>query len=287
MSQSIGPPVRRSAPLAYVLACLALTALRPAWANDDFFDDDAQTPSPITDFFSLRASYWYAWVNTELRVDPSGLPLAGTPLNGTQDLGYKPDENEGTIEVMFRLRERNRIRADFTELDQAGAASLSRPTVFGNQEFNTGTVLNSSLVWRVLGITYTYAFIQNDHFELGVGAGVHLMDLSVRGNAPATFQSYDTSVAGAVPTPALEAIWRATNLISFTARGDYIKANLNETTGSFGDFHTDVQFRVFTDLQFGAGYSLMKLKVDSTTYGNPGLSGIRLRGPELFVRASF
>ena len=37
----------------------------------------------------------------------------------------------------------------------------------------------------------------------------------------------------------------------------------------------------------GAGYSLLRLKLDSVTQSNPGLVGIRLRGPEVFVRASF
>ena len=39
---------------------------------------------------------------------------------------------------MFRLRDRNRITADFLELDQAGTTTLTRPIVFGNQVFNPG-----------------------------------------------------------------------------------------------------------------------------------------------------
>jgi hypothetical protein len=41
------------------------------------------------------------------------------------------------------------------------------------------------------------------------------------------------------------------------------------------------------NLALGVGYSLMRLKLDSVTMSNPGLVGIRLRGPEVFVRASF
>ena len=95
------------------------------------------------------------------------------------------------------------------------------------------------------------------------------------------------AVAGALPTPAVDAVWRVSRRFSLTARGQYLRATINGTSGSLGTFHADVQFRVVPNLALGAGYSLVQLKLDSTTAGNPGLVGIRLRGPELFVRASF
>ena len=53
------------------------------------------------------------------------------------------------------------------------------------------------------------------------------------------------------------------------------------------DFHADAQFRWAPNFAIGAGYSLVRLKLDSVTDANPGMLGIRLRGPEMFVRASF
>ena len=93
--------------------------------------------------------------------------------------------------------------------------------------------------------------------------------------------------AAAVPTPALETAWRITRRISLTARGEYLRTTINGTFGSLGDFHADAQFRWVPNFSIGAGYSLMRLKLDSITQGNPGLAAIRLRGPEIFVRASF
>jgi hypothetical protein len=274
-----------------VLACSLLFAglvLQPAHAADDFFDNDAQTPSPITDLFAFRASFFHATVNTDLRLDPPGDPLGGTALSGARDLGFKPSENDGMAELMFRLRDRNRIRADFLELDQSGSTALERPFVqFGNQVFNRGDVVNASLQWRIMGLTWTYAIIQNDRFELGAGLGVHAMDLDVRGSVAARFASYETSVAAAVPTPAIETVWRITRRISLTARGEYLRTTINGTFGSLGDFHADAQFRWVPNFSVGAGYSVTQLELDSLTQSNPGLAAVRLRGPEIFVRASF
>jgi hypothetical protein len=276
--------------LPAVLACFLVftaAALRAAQAADDFFDDDAQTPSPITDRMALSASFFHASVDTELRVDPPGEPLFGTAVSGARDLGFKPSENDGLVDLMFRLRERNRITAGYLELDEAATTTVSRPIVFGNEVFNPGNVVSTSLQWRVTSFSWTYAFIQNDRFELGAGLGVHLMDMDVRGSAPATFGNYETSIAGAVPTPVIDTAWRITRRISLTARAQYLKAASGGTSGSLGDFHADAQFRWVPNLSIGAGYSQLRIKLESVTDSNPGLVGIRLRGPEIFLRASF
>jgi|HubBroStandDraft_2_1064218.scaffolds.fasta_scaffold79791_2 hypothetical protein len=271
-------------------ACSVLLAAlmwQSAHAADDFFDSDAQTPSPITDHFALRASFFHASVETDLRVDEPGVPLSGTALSGARDLGFRPSENDGMAELMFRLRDRNRITVDYLELDQAGTTTLTRPVLFGNQVFSPGDMLSSSLQWRVMGFTWTYAIFQNDRFELGAGLGVHMMDLDVRGEVPARFASYENSISGALPTPALESAVRITRRFSLTGRAQYVKAALNGTSGVLSDFHADAQFRWVSNLALGVGYSIVRLDINSHTVSNPGLVNIRLHGPEAFVRVSF
>src|SRR5665213_3123232 len=178
-------PQRAWSPVALCLVTgMALAAVRPACAADDFFTSDAQTPSPITDRFALRASFIHDTVSTELRLDPPGQSSGGTALSGTKDLDFRPSENDGTVELMFRLRDRNRITVDYLELDQAGTTRLAAPIVFGSQTFSAGDSVGTSVQWRVMGLTWTYAIIQNDRFELAAGLGVHAMDLDVRGNVP-------------------------------------------------------------------------------------------------------
>ena len=81
-------PQRAWSPLVLcLLTCMAIAALRPACAADDFFTSDAQTPSPITDRFALRASFIHDTVNTELRIDPPGQPSGGTRAVRDQGTG--------------------------------------------------------------------------------------------------------------------------------------------------------------------------------------------------------
>jgi len=278
--------MRTSAAFACLLLVAALS-VQPVRAADDFFDGDAQTPSPITDRFSLRASFFDAKVETDLRVDDPGIPLSGTAISGARDLGFRPSESDGMVELVFRLRDRNRITAGYLELDQSGTTTLTRPIAFGSQIYNVGDRVSSALQWRVMSLTWTYALIQNDRFELGAGLGVKLTDLDARAQVPARFASYETSRVGALPTPALEAAVRITRRFSLTGHAQYLRVSSNGTSGVVQDFHADAQFRWVPNLAIGAGYSVVRLDVNSITNSNPQLLNIRLRGPEAFVRVSF
>src|ERR1700677_2017544 len=124
-------PIMRSTAAFACSVLLAGLVWQAAHAADDFFAADAQTPSPITDKFALRASFFHAAVETDLRLDEPGVPLSGTALSGARDLGFGHAETDGMAELMFRLRDRNRVAVDYLELDQAGTTTLTRPILFG------------------------------------------------------------------------------------------------------------------------------------------------------------
>src|SRR5947209_2044862 len=83
-------------------------------------DKHRKIPSPITDRFYVRGTFFNPAITTTLRIDGqspgAGLPGApGTVLSGERDLGLDGRIPQGRIEIMFRLRERNRLRVDYFE----------------------------------------------------------------------------------------------------------------------------------------------------------------------------
>jgi hypothetical protein len=138
-----------------------------------------------------------------------------------------------------------------------------------------------------MGFTYTHAFLQTRSVEVGAGLGVHLISTDVLGTVPVTFQSHETSSAGAFPTIALEAMWRISSRFAFTGRGQYLGAETRGLTGSLGDYHGDFQYRWRSPLAIGIGYSYMRANFQSITHGTPGRLTLSLAGPELFLRVSF
>jgi len=275
-------------------AALSVCAVAPnrAVAADGISTGDAYVPStraignPITDRLALDIAYTPAKVHTTLRVDPTGVPFGGTTLSGERDLGFATTNPDGRVELMVRLGDRSRIRVDYLQLDRAGDAVLDRNVVFGNQTFLANEEAQSSLDWKTMGFTYTYAFLQTRSFELGAGPGVHLISADLIGSVPATFQTHETSEAGAVPTVALESMWRISSRFAFTGRGQYLGATLHTFSGSFGDYHGDFQYRWRSPLAIGLGYSYTRAHFESDGHSTPGRFVMSIGGPELFVRVS-
>lgn len=247
--------------------------------------------SPLTDHFYVEGLFFDPSFTTRLRVDPkAGVatvpPTLGTVASAEQDLGLDSRVPQGRIELMIRMRERNKVRVDYFESDRRGDQVLSRPIQFGDQPFAPGDRVTSSLDWRSFTITYTYSFIHNDRFELGAGLAAHFLEADARGAVDAKQLRQEVSGSGAFPTIPLDFAWRISRRFAFTARAQYFRAKLHNFEGSVGDYHADFQYRWKPNFALGAGYTDVRTSLDLNQTSFPGMFRFNVRGPEAFIRVS-
>jgi hypothetical protein len=279
-------------------AAAAMFALRaaPALADRDPNSgaplppsENQPTPSPITDRFYVEGIYYAPHVKTQIRVDPQNAPpgVLGTTLSAEQVLGLPSRLNQGRVEMMFRLEQRNKIRVDFLEVDRSANHELAESINFGNETFPVNALLASEIDWRMFGVTYTYSIFHNDRFELGTGLGVDLLQADAQAQVNATEQRQNVSGAGAFPTVPLDFAFRISRRWSVTARAQYFHASLNNFDGWLADVHEDVQYRWENNFSLGVGYSSIRAKLALDTGNFPGGFSLSLEGPEAFFRVSF
>ena len=243
-------------------------------------------PSPITDHFALRGTFFAAQLNTDLHLDSSAT-APGTLLNAEHDLGLKGHLNQGRMELIFRLHERHRLRVDYFGSDRDGDRAIGRNIVFAGNTFMSGDVVQSDLQYSMLGFTYTYSLIRTERFEVGAGLGVHLLQADARGTDVTLQEHAESSGVGAFPTPALDATWAISQRFAFTARGQYLNATVHGTSGSLGDYHADLQYRWRPNFEIGLGYEEIRAQLETERKTSPAGFALSVRGPELFLRASF
>lgn len=242
--------------------------------------------SPITDHFALRGSFFPASISTDLHVDPS-VQVPGTALSAERDLGQASRLNQALGEVIFRLRERNRLRVDYFGSDRNATEVLNRDIVFGDRTFHAHDVAQTEVQFSMLSFTYTYSVIRTERFEVGAGVGAHLLNAEARGMDQTLMQHADSSGDGALPTVALDATWRISRRFAWSARGQYLSASIRGNSGSLGDYHTDLQYRWTPNFALGLGYSDTRLQLEFDHGSTPGGFAFRVSGPEIFFRASF
>jgi hypothetical protein len=242
--------------------------------------------SPIADRFALRGTFFAASLNTDLHLDTSA-GVAGTLVNAERDLGLKNRLNQGRMELIFRVRERHRLRVDYFGSERDGDRSLDREILFAGHTFMTGDLVQSALQYSMLGFTYTYSVLRTERFELGAGFGVHLLQADARGTDVTRAQHAESSGVGAAPTPALDATWAISQRFAWTVRAQFLRASVNGITGSLGDYHTDLQYRWRPNFELGVGYEEIRAKLSVDRRAGPSGFDLSVKGPEAFLRVSF
>jgi hypothetical protein len=255
-------------------------------------DKNRKIPSPITDRFYVRGTFFNPAITTSLRIDgqspgPGLLGTPGTVLSGEKDLGLDSRIPQGRIEIMFRLRERNRLRVDYFETNRRGDHVIARQVVAGDETFQAADRVTSSVQWRQFGLTYTYSALRTDRLELGLGIGLYFVEAEARAAVEAKQLRQEVSGAGAFPTIPLDFTWRISRRFAMVARAQYLHASVNNFEGSMGEYHADFQYRWRPNFSLGAGYTIMKsfLQVDDAHF--PGFFRQNVRGPEAFFKVSF
>jgi hypothetical protein len=245
--------------------------------------------SPITDRFYIRATLFDPAFRTSVRLDPSDMPgVKGTPVNAERELGLPARDQTGTVEFMFRLRQRSKLRINYYETDRSGSQVLANNVVFGNETFAAGQLAQTSLDFRMFDLTYTYSFVRTEHLEIGTGVAAYFLQVQAQGSVPALFQYQSVSAADPFPAIPLDLTWVLSQRFAFVARGAYMKITLNGFHGSLEDMHSDLQYRWSPHFAVGAGYSVVRLSVSGTTTDSfPGYFALNVSGPEAFVRFSF
>jgi hypothetical protein len=242
--------------------------------------------NPITDRFAISGIYYQPSVETGIRYDRSAT-LPGTPISAEDTLGMDDALNQGTMQMMFRMAPKHRLRVDYYKMTRKGEATLDELVIFGNDTFLPGDDVVSSMDLRLLGLTYTYSIFRRERWELALGLGLHLMEIKGEAEVPARFVGETFDTAGPFASAAVDGTFLITKRFSFNARAQYFTGDASDVDASYGNYHADVQFRAWPNLSFGLGYTSMSMRIDSTDVDFSGRFTLKTRGPEAFVRVSF
>jgi hypothetical protein len=278
MHWTIISTMRRVALLPLLSACCAVA--------------HAQAPpeppaSPLTDHFGLRASAFLGSVSTDGTVNDTAAGVAGDAFSFENDLHMKPKANQLRAELMFRMRERSRLRVDLWQLDRHAVGPLVRNLRVGSSNYLINDTADSRFNWQQVDFTYTYSFLHGERYELGAGLGIHLLQAEAESTVAARALHESLSGAGPFATIALYGGFRLARRWSLNLRGQYFHLKVNKVKGSLADYHFDLQYRWRPNLAFGLGYLSTSTQLDVSGTNPDGSLKLATHGAELFARASF
>ena len=248
----------------------------------------AQEPigSPFDDHFRLTAALLSATADTDLRLDADDGTL-GTPLSAEDDLGLAKSGESADVEAEVRIRERHLVRFNYLRLDRRATTTLTRQIQFGNDTFQTGDEVESSLDLHEFTATYAYRFVRTQRFEFYGSFGIHLTELAAEGRVRARNLHEEQNEVAPLPALGLGAEVAFTDRIFVSAFVDYLQANVNDFDGDIFDARIAALWRFNRNISAGLGYYLVERRVDSQKLGDAGHFKLTNGGAELFLRMSF
>jgi hypothetical protein len=260
-------------------ALLGLLAAQDASAQDSI-------GSPFADYFRLSAGLLSASSETELRLDADdGTP--GTVVSGEDDLGLRDKTEMGDVELEIRIRERHRLRLNYFRVDRSAVETIDRDIQFGNDLFDAGDQVESRLDWREFSITYGYAFLRRERYEIYGTFGLHLTEVKAAGEVGADDIREEESGTFPIPSIGAGTLIRISDRFHFEGRVDYLKVSYQDLDGTMLDFRGSVLYRFSRNLALGGAYVFTQREATSEDVGDSGFFDLRHSGPELFLRVTF
>lgn len=268
-------PAARLLPLLLLAACATAAAKPPAEQPDNLLNDT----------FTLQAGLMLSSNQTNIRYD-SAAGTVGTVINGENDLALPSHKLTGMGELMFRVHKRHTIRLSdyYLPLDRRATTLLTQTVNFGNSTYNIGDEVSSELQVRMLGLAYTYSFIQNDRLELGASLGFNVIGLSASLSVPARLVAEYDEVSTPVPLAGLEGTVRMSSRFYLEARFQDVHVHINDVQGSLEVYQGNLLYRLSPNVTFGLGYNGYSVDADIESTGNAGHFALKSGGPQLFVR---
>lgn len=268
-------PVRLSIVGLWLLSCAAPLA----YAQDEL-------GSPNEERFRLSAGVFSTDTETEVRLDADD-GTEGTVVNGEEDLGLRDHSDMGDVEVEMRIRERHRVRFDYLKLDREAVQALEREIVFGNDTYNPGDIVESSIDMRNFGVTYMYEVLRKDRYIVAWGLGLNLLEFDAAAAVDARDISEQESISGPGPVLGIQALVRLTSRIHTELRAEYMEAHASDFRGSITNLHATFVYRFNRSIGAGLGYKLHEIDAESESLGDTGRLKLSNSGGIAFVRVAF
>jgi hypothetical protein len=242
--------------------------------------------SPFNDHVRVTAALLSATADTELRLDADD-GTRGTPVSAEDDLGLADRGEFADIEAEVRIRERHFVRFNYFRLDRSATTTLARDIQFGNDLFEAGDEVESTLDLREFTATYAYRFLRKPRFELYGSFGIHLTEMIAEGRVRARNLREEEHEVAPLPALGLGVEVSFTDRIFASVFVDYLKVDINDVEGEILDGRLTALYRFTRNLSAGLGYFLLERNVDSFDLDDSGHFKLTDSGAELFLRMSF
>ncbi|MGI9202688.1 MAG: MipA/OmpV family protein [Woeseiaceae bacterium] len=257
------------------------TSIALAYNADVFRPRAYDGSSPNSPRFDLRIGGFYDQIDTKVKRDTmDGVPGFETDIE--EFLGAADEEAVLQVDASLRIGEYHRLEFGYFELGRNSATTLTQDLSFGDELFAAGTEVDVVADAKVFRAGYAYSLIRNAQLELGIMAGVHVIDFDAEIVADSTNQVAGSSTATPLPVVGAHASVFLGEKTTLGAKLQLFRTDFDRFEGSLNYATLDLLRRLGDKVSVGIGYNFYEMNLTSTNNELNGDLRVRHHGPVAF-----
>jgi hypothetical protein len=214
------------------------------------------------------------FLSTDMRVQVNG-ETAQEPEGS--DVNYDDTFGIGNFDRfradgLWRFADRHSVEATYFQNNRSATRSLDRDVEFKGQLYPVGVDTHAQSDLTIAELSYGYAFMRNDQYELAATVGVHYLDIklkldaTVMANGQTNTRNLDTSASTSAPLPVvgLRGVWKLPHNMYIDAHAQYLYINYDPYKGRLVDLKASFVWQCTDHVGIGVGYDDFRFRFDIT-----------------------
>lgn len=261
---------------------LSTTAYAAGGAINPILDD------PFT--FRLGATYLDAEGTFSSTID-------GEPTDNlsTSDLGIDDGSTQPYFAFRWRFTDRWRLMFDYFGLDNDGGVRKDfDELLFGKIEAKGFLAVDTDFKTDFYITQVGYSFLKNERGELGVGAGLHIVDFDVSlkvsgeiNGISGSTQSASTNLTVPLPNILGYGTYAFTPRLSLDGSIGWFSLDYNDYSGNLMVLAANLEYRLTDHFGIGVGYNYIDMDLTIDQSRREDNYDLEYNGPVLYVSAGF
>jgi len=213
----------------------------------------------------------YLLTNSETEINLSSPSLLGVSINTANDLGMDRRTNVARIDGFYRFTPAHAFEFTWYDIRRRGAKIISREIDWNGETFPIGAQIDSQLDTEIFKLAYNYSFYHNEKVELGIGGGLHIMQIKT-GLAGQTNNgsngNFSTSLTAPLPVLNARLRYQITENFSYNLSLDFFALDFEDYSGTFSDLDFRLLYQLTKHFGIGGGINNnnLNLKEDRNGY---------------------
>lgn len=232
----------------------------------------------------------YLVTNSETQISLTTPRLIGVSINTARDLEMEKRTNVARIDGYYRFTPAHSLEFTWYDIRRRGNKALLRELEWDGETFPIGAQVDSQLDTEIFKLAYNYSFYHNEKVELGIGAGLHIMQITTGLAGQTTggkVGNFSTSLTAPLPVVDARLKYWITPRFSFRIALDIFAMEVREYSGTFSDLDFRLLYQFGKHVGIGGGFNTNSLSLAQDKNGYRLEVNNNIAGMTLFLTMNY